>query len=296
MFSGIHVKVGYEVAKWDCSLEELSLILASLGVLTGFPGVFEPGGDFCSHGSLGLRQSLRLVVLRSMEVDTVSARVAVDVVSVHRFLRSCWVTQMAHGCVLPRVLAAVEEENIVTLDIEAAIVSVGFISASFDPLSENPIAIIGPKVDVNSPGPKRLFIVGCLEEAELRAILPRPLATCTFGVDLRVAEGHGIVAIISDASILGELCSRVHQAVFRSCSSLESFTHGCACAVLDAHCEDVGIEEEEIAIVNRSRNVEKIRDILVTLLGLQLMLSNHDRGLDGITALWTRLVRSHEDV
>ena len=81
-------------------------------------------------------------------------------------------TQLAHRSILPRIFTTIEEEDIVTFDIEPSVELVGLIGASVDFSSENPVTVIRPEVHVNGVGTQRLLVVRSLEEAELSAVLP----------------------------------------------------------------------------------------------------------------------------
>ena len=129
-------------------------------------------------------------------------------------------TELAHRGVLPGILAAVEEEDVVALDVKATEEFVGLVGASFDLGSEDPIAVVGPVVYIDGVRAGRLLIIGRLEEAELSAVLPSPLATGVRGINLRVAKGNSIVAVIGDATVFGQSSNCIHQAVLGSVSSL----------------------------------------------------------------------------
>ena len=77
---------------------------------------------------LSIRESLRLTIDRSMEVYTMSACVTFDVCCFHSFLCGFWMLDLCHCCILPRVLTTVQEENVVTCDIEASVMFIDFVN------------------------------------------------------------------------------------------------------------------------------------------------------------------------
>lgn len=58
-------------------------------------------------------------------------------------------TKLSHGGILPRVLTSIEEENVVTLDIETAVELVSLVGPSLDFCTKNPIAVVRPELEVN---------------------------------------------------------------------------------------------------------------------------------------------------
>ena len=136
----------------------------------------EPKADLISNSGLSIGQSLRLVLCRRMEVDTMAASIAVDVLSLHRALSGMWMPKLPHGGKLPRVLSSIEEEDVVAADVQATVKGVGPVSASVHILAEDSLAVVRPKVEGQSLSTHRLLLVWRLEEAKLVAILVGPLA------------------------------------------------------------------------------------------------------------------------
>ena len=289
-------RLGYGVVETNLSSLEEHGLIAGLGILARLLRVTEPDADLLSDSLLGLGQILGLIIRRGVEVDAVCACVALDVGGVHGRLRGRWVLQLTHGSILPWILTTVQEEDVVSLDVEATVEFVGLVSSCLDLCAEDPITVIGPEIHVDRVRAERLLVVGRLEEAELSAVLPGPLATGSSGVDLRVTESYGVISIVGDATVLGELNNRCHKGVLVSGRGLQLLTHADASAVLDTCNKDVGIEEEKVRVVDWDSDIEQVRDVLVTLVGFELMLSDHDGRLDGVAADWARLVRPHEDI
>lgn len=120
-----------------------SLGLRSFTLLLSFG---QPLGDFVSDGVLSIGERLWLTLLRGVEVNAVSTCVTLNVGNSHSLLGRVGVAELAHGRILPWVLATVQEEDVVTLDIEATIEPVGVVSLGLDLSSEDALAVVGPEV------------------------------------------------------------------------------------------------------------------------------------------------------
>ena len=80
-----------------------------------------------------------------------SASIALDVLHIHRALCRFRVAQLAHGCVLPGILTSIQEENVVSSNVEAAVKLVSLLSLRFNFLAEDAIAVVRPEVEFHGP-------------------------------------------------------------------------------------------------------------------------------------------------
>ena len=71
--------------------------------------------------------------------------VTLDVLHAHCALSGLWIAQLAHGSVLPWIFAAVQEENIVSADIETAIKLVSLLCLRLNLLPEDSVAVVRPE-------------------------------------------------------------------------------------------------------------------------------------------------------
>ena len=94
----------------------------------GSLGLAKPFSDLLSDCILCICHSLWLSFLWCGEVSAVSTCITLDVVSRHGLLRSVWVSQFPHTCILPWVFTPVQEEDIVASDVQTTIVLVGLVS------------------------------------------------------------------------------------------------------------------------------------------------------------------------
>ena len=81
-----------------------------------------------------------------MEVDTVSTRITLDIDSCHVSLSGVWMLDLRHSCILPWVLTSVEEEDVVSPDVETTIVEISPISSCLDFNPKDSFTVIGPKI------------------------------------------------------------------------------------------------------------------------------------------------------
>ena len=190
---------------------------------------------------------------------------------------------LSHGGVLPWVLAAVQEEDVVTCDVEATIVLVGLLSVSWHVLAEDAAAVSWPEGQINGLGAHGLLQVGRLEEAKLIAILVAPLSQVLVDVDGCVTEGHSVILIVGQSSADGQISDGSHQSIVSLGSTLfQRVAHGDASAILHTHREDVCVVEEEIRFVDWDRDVEQIGNLLSTFISLELTLDDINGLPDGI--------------
>lgn len=105
-----------------------------------------------------------------------SAGVALDVGRLHGLLVLPLAFDGSHGSKLPGVLRSVKEEDVVASDVQTTILLVCRISLSLDGLAEDAVAVVTPEIEVDGMGAHWIEIIGRLEESELSAILPAPLA------------------------------------------------------------------------------------------------------------------------
>ena len=99
-----------------------------------------------SNCILAVSERLRLVCLRRGKVSAVRTRVTLNEMSGHVLLRGVWVFQLTHGCILPRILARVHEEDVVAFDVEAAVVPIGLAGSGLDLTTEDSLAEFWPVV------------------------------------------------------------------------------------------------------------------------------------------------------
>jgi len=105
-----------------------------------------------------------------------SAGVALDVGRLHGLLVLPLAFDGSHGSKLPGVLRSVKEEDVVASDVQTTILLVCRISLSLDGLAEDAVAVVTPEIEVDGMGAHWIEIIGRLEESELSAVLPAPLA------------------------------------------------------------------------------------------------------------------------
>ena len=108
--------------------------------------IAEPLANLLSNCILAVSERLRLVFLRRGKVSAVRTRVALNEMSGHVLLRGVRVFQLTHGCILPRILARVHEEDVVAFDVEAAVVLVGLVRSGLDLTTEDSLAEFRPVV------------------------------------------------------------------------------------------------------------------------------------------------------
>ena len=131
----------------------LVIDIRPVGILTNFAislalvlGFTDPTSDFIGNGRLCVGKSLGLVIFGSGEVNTVGTSVALDILNTHGALSCMFMRQVTHASILPRVLATVQEEDIVTADVKALVEFIGLISLRFNFASENALAVVGPVI------------------------------------------------------------------------------------------------------------------------------------------------------
>ena len=252
------------------------LDVSPVGVTSGLR-LRQPPGDLVSDSVLSVSQSLGLVVSRGVEVHAVSAGVALDVLHAHGLLSGRRVRQLAHRSVLPRIFAAVEEEDVVALDLEAAVVLVGLRSPGPDGSAEDTLAVVWPEGGSERLVAHGLLDVGGLEETELSAVLVGPLTQARADVDGGPAQGHGIVLVVADTSTAAESSNSLKKG-FSISGSLKLLAHGDTSAILDTHHEDVSEVEPEVTLVDRDGDAEGLGDLLGAFFGFEGAVS----GIDGL--------------
>ena len=92
-----------------------------------------------------------------MEVNAMAASVTVNVLSMHGALSGMWVPELPHGGKLPRVFTTVKEEDVIAADIEAAVKGVSPVRTSVHILAKDSLAIVRPKVELQSLATHRLL-------------------------------------------------------------------------------------------------------------------------------------------
>jgi len=190
---------------------------------------------------------------------------------------------LSHGSVLPWVLTAIQEEDVVARDVEATIVLVGILSVSWHVLAEDAAAVPWPEGQIDGLRAHRLLQVGRLEEAKLVAVLVAPLSQVLVDVDSGVTEGHSVVLIVGKSSANSQISDGSHQSIVSLGSTLfQSVAHGDASAILHTHREDVRVVEEEIRFVDWDRDVEQIGNLLSTFISLELTLDDINGPPDSI--------------
>ena len=106
-----------------------------------------------------------------------------DVLNAHVFLCGIRVSKLPHGGVLPRVLTSIQKEDIVTSDVQTAIVLIRSIGHSLHFTTEDSLAKIVPIIKRKGLGTHRLLSIWSKEEAKLIAVLVCPLALGRVDID-----------------------------------------------------------------------------------------------------------------
>ena len=248
-------------------------------------GLAEPSGNFVGNRILSVSQSLVLAFLRRVEVNAVSAAVALDVGRAHCFLGRVWMLELGHCCKLPGVLAAVEEEDVVTADVQATIVLVSGIRACIHFLTEDALAVVGPERFDKSLAAHRCLIVWCLIEAKLVAVLVGPLTTRLIDVDFGLAQRHRIVVFVAHPIFSSKRGNGAHQGARGRLCVHERLAHRDTIAVLDTRDKYVGEEEPKVARVDGDVNVEEPGHLLDSNIRFKLVGDVGDGFGDGLDTL-----------
>ena len=162
------------------------------------------------------------------------------------------------------------------------------ISLSRNLFTEDPFAVVRPKVYANLLRSSRLFYIGRLKEAELGTVLPCPLTGLGLRVDCRIAQHLGIVLrIVGETIFFGKGSQGFHQGLFATCciGFHKNLAHLDALTIQDLYVEDVSKEEEEFTSVDRDLDFEQISDIFAASWCFELVLGNLYCFLDSTTAL-----------
>ena len=88
----------------------------------------------------------------------------------------------------------------------------------------------------------------------------------------------------------------MHQVANRLAVVHKSLAHAHTVTILYAHCEDVGVVEEEVTFVDRDLDLKLISNKRSASLGLELFFNEGDGLFDGICAFRARFIRPHENV
>lgn len=108
-----------------------------------------------------------------------STSVTLDVSSFHRALSSSGVLKIAHSGELPWILASIDEEDVVSFNIEATVMLVGLICLGYHLITKDTIAIVWPEVYINEMRTHGLFNTWCHKEAKFSTDLVSPLTKTT---------------------------------------------------------------------------------------------------------------------
>jgi hypothetical protein len=122
-------------------LEELrSRDRKSLGLLSSVKPSFKLIQDLLTSSS----ESWSISRGRSAQINAMAAVVAIDKDSKHVLLSILRILQMAHSCPLPRVFNGVCEDNVVSSDVEAAVLLDVIVDFRLSDWAENSLAVRHP--------------------------------------------------------------------------------------------------------------------------------------------------------
>ena len=88
----------------------------------------------------------------------------------------------------------------------------------------------------------------------------------------------------------------MHQVANRFVVVNKSLAHGHTVTILDTHCEDVGVVEHKVALVDWDLDIKLVGNECSSSISLELFLNKGDGFFDGIRALRTRFISPHENV
>ena len=153
--------------------------------ISSFLSFLDPLGHLVSDIVLSSHEVLVHTVMWGLEVNAMSACLAVNPLSFHGSLAGEGVLELDHTGVLPWVFTSVQEVDVVSFDVEAAIEAVDLSDGGRRcEITEDFSAVILPVVIVKGNGSHWVETVGDLEPAELGAVLVGPLSACFAGIDL----------------------------------------------------------------------------------------------------------------
>ena len=184
-----------------------------------------------------------------------AAIVAVDKDCCH-ILLSGWVFNMAHACILPRILYGICKDNVFPSNLKTT-VEVGVVINSWSThtvfsivLSENSLTVRNPVAFIDKLRSHGVLLVWDLEPCELGAVLPSPLSHVVLSVHLDISKGNSVILIECDtvgvSVLLQDSDLKLH--VGRSYAG-EHITKVCSAAVLHSQSKGVSNEPHEISIV-----------------------------------------------
>ena len=221
-----------------------------------------------------------------------------DVDGPHVFLHGR-VVDLGHASVLPRVLTGSQEEDVLSLDIEASKVLVGLLhSREFDVLGENSLAVVNPELGLERLRAHRVLVVRDLEPCELGAVLVGPLSNVLVDVNGGVSESHGVIFVGAN-TLLNGVCAEGRERIVGPLNALDELAHLSSGAVLDSHSKDIGNIEHEVTLLDVHVGVAKLSEHLFFLLFATLKEDSIDvlgNFADALGALITRVESGDKDV
>lgn len=185
-------------------------------------------------------------------------------------LLSGWVSDSSHSCVLPGVLDCIHEVNVVSLDVQTAILFNVVINFWFANLfTEYSFTIGHPEVWSNVARSHWVGVVRNLEPTELSAVLPSPLSHVVISHDFSVLQGNSVVltkehsllngVLLDDWKLLSKWCE------CNTCKNVALFSSS---TVLDSESENVSNvkhEVSEIGILGDSKYLAKVVEVFSSL-------------------------------
>jgi len=139
-----------ESVRDDASRKEnfvFSLFLFPMGRISLVLCLLKPEGHLGCNCVLSVREGLRLVISWRVEIDTVRASVTLNITGLHVLLGRGGVANFTHARILPRILLSIQEVDVISCNVKAAVDSIGAISFRLEFGSKNASAVVGPKVE-----------------------------------------------------------------------------------------------------------------------------------------------------
>jgi len=173
----------------------------------------------------------------------VTTVVAVHVACAEVDLVLCAEGSLDIASILPGVLTGIREEDVLSCQLTSPVVLVSCVSLGFNFDAENLVAEVSPVVEREHGSSLAVESVGSLEEAELIAVLPRPLTHAVVHVNLGVLHVlHTVSAVFSTEGVLAVIGDCLHLSLHVLARvTVDQIAKNGALAVLDG--TDVVISE-----------------------------------------------------